>query len=149
MSIRSKHKPVKSGEEGKSWFGKIKSVIYPTNDELPPIQKRSYNKATEEQILKMFRLKEDNPNLSYENIAKSCDVSESVCGYYLEQKLSDVLANLKARKGRRVADQERKVRVRIAEEKLEKKRLRKLKRKTKSTKKVQQEIPKNGLYSNQ
>lgn len=135
MSLRSKQKPVKSGEE-KSWFGKIKSALYPTNYELPPKQKRTYQLTSEDQVRKMYRLRKENPNLSVDNIAKSCDISDAVCQYWFEQLASlgekVVLSNFKAKEGRKLADQQRKERVRIAEEKQEKKRLRKLNKKAKS-----------------
>ncbi len=135
MSVRSKHKSVKSEEEGNSWFGRIKNVFYTNNSvQSPKQQRRTYQTTSEDQILKMFEKRKQHPTLSVSEIGKIIGVSEAVCQYWLEQKESDVLANIKAKKGRRKADQERRERVRITEEKREKKRLRKLKKKAKSAK---------------
>ena len=119
MSIRSKHKSVKSEEEGKSWFGKIKSALYPTNNELPPKQKRSYNKTSNQQILAMLDFRKNQPKLSRKQIAKLLDVKVEVVDYYLDQEESTVRATLRARKGRNIAEKKRKQRLRIAEEKAE------------------------------
>jgi len=130
MSIRSKHKTEsKSEEEGKSWFGKIKSALYPTNNELPPKQKRSYNKTSNQQILAMLDFRKNQPKLSRTQIAKLLDVKVEVVDYYLDQKESTVRATLRARKGRNIAEKKRKQRLRIAEEKEEAKKL----KETKST----------------
>jgi len=131
MSVRSKHKSVKP-EADKSWFGKIKNVFYTSKTiELPPKQKRIYQTTTEDQVLKMFEFRKSSPNLTVGNIAKLVGATEAVCQYWLEQKESVVLAIWKAKRGRKVADQEKVERIRIAEEKREKKRLRKLERKLK------------------
>lgn len=102
---------VKSVAEKKSWFGRIKNVFYGENETHDPVAKRSYNKTSNEQIRKMLRLRKDNPKLSHPEIAKLVDVTEEVADYWLDQKESTVIANLKARKGRKVAQKKRKERI--------------------------------------
>lgn len=118
MSVRMKHKSVKSEAENKSWFGKVKGIIFKTEY---TSQKRMYQKASEDQIKKMFRLRKNNPKLCLHDIAKAVGVSEPVCRYWLALKEEDVLASFKSKRGRKIAKKQKQIRVKQPKSKKQKK----------------------------
>jgi len=117
MSVRTKHKTVKPEAENKSWFGRFKGIFKTESIEKATSQKRMYQKATEEQIKKMFRLRKNNPKLCLHDIAKAVGVSEPVCRYWLALKEEDVLSSFKAKRGRKVAEKQKEIRVKLSKQK--------------------------------
>jgi len=106
--MRSKNKTVKSEGE-RNWYSRVISKII--SKPKPATQRKIYHKATEEQIRKVFKLKRENPKLSLFNIGNLVGVTEGVADYWLSMNEEDVIANFKARRGRRTVLDQRQERV--------------------------------------
>jgi len=112
MISRTTQKSVKSEADKKSWLGRFKQRFSGKTETIKTtVKKNFYHRSTDEEILEMFKLRRENPNLTQEKIGILVGVKEQVAFYWLSQKEDDVLANLKAKKGRRVIEEQREQRI--------------------------------------